>query len=154
MTVLVAALVLAPPAPRLSTKDLVGIWQRGEVLAAGWNDVYRFFPDGRFRFHGNQMDLTKRELERSGTWSLKGMTLELKVQKRIVLQGGRIIPNGGIEEAEPELVDARKITQTFSPPKRSTPKLSGLRRPQSGHMSVLIGGVRYWKHRNDPKDYE
>ena len=124
------------------------------MTPAEYNSAVDAHADGTYRFHRNQMDLAKREVERSGTWTLKGSTLTLKLTKRIALQGGRIIPNGGIEGAEPELVDAMEITQSFSPAKSQALKLSGLRRPKSGPMSVLIAGVRYWKHRNDPRDYE
>jgi hypothetical protein len=147
---------------QLSKSNLVGLWQDSELLAAGWSNVYQFFSDGTFRFNHNQMDCAKREVSRSGKWSLlKDKCLLLEITKREVLVGGHYEPATGSCAPDSELVDAKSEVRNISPPLELLLGIGTLQQakpvdPESDQpkFKMLIGGVGFWKFSDDPKKYE
>lgn len=75
----------------LEDGDLIGIWHTSPVVAAGYNDLLYFFPDHKFRIAYNQMDWGKRLTGMSGTWTLDGDVLILKVKEKSIIEGGEIV---------------------------------------------------------------
>lgn len=150
------ALVLVLPATAASPdlkKDLVGIWQVSPEIAAGWQKVYRFFPDGKLIINRSQFDLLNRELERHGTWKLDKNSLTITITSRKMLQGGKVDPTGGFE-GEPDIVGAKQVVVKLSKPAVTTYKLGTPTKDKSGHPKLMFGKQPVWKHRDDPTDYE
>jgi hypothetical protein len=80
----------------LEEKEFVGIWQVMPDVASGWADAYRFFDNGQFIFHYNQMVCDNRTLSYSGTWELtKDKNLKLTIDKKTTLEGGKLVPSMG-----------------------------------------------------------
>lgn len=154
LTLLSLALVLpvSAHAPDLK-KDLIGIWQVSPELAAGWQKVYRFFPNGKLIINRSQFDLLNRELERRGTWKLDKGTLTMAITSRLMLQGGKVDPQGGFE-GEPDIVGAKEVVVKLSKPSVTSYRLGTPSKDGSGHLKLAFGKQPVWKHRDDPSDYQ
>ena len=139
-----------------ATKNkLIGIWQDAPVIASGWGDVYRFFESGKFIFNANQMECDKRLLEYSGLWKITENVLTLEIKSRTVLKGGKEIEATGSCGSDVEIEGGKKVKETLKQSKVIKLKLSRIKFDEEFKHSVIrLNGIRYWKHRDDPEDYQ
>jgi hypothetical protein len=73
-------------------KSIIGVWQKRDALvAAGLNDTYRFYPDGKFSFEPSTFNYLSRVREIIGTYFVKDSILALKITKYVVYENGKLI---------------------------------------------------------------
>jgi hypothetical protein len=139
-------------------KEMIGIWQDSNYVAAGWSDAYQFYQGGKFIFNYSQMDCTKREVSYTGNWDVIDGILVLRVSNKKVIEGGQIVEDVICGSA----IEGGKITNiTISPPENQRLDLSGLRRDDNidrfGHaysfMTIELDGRHYWRHNKNPSEY-
>ena len=133
--------------------DLVGIWQTTHEIAAGWNANLCFFANGKVDEHTNQMDLDSRLRGHSGTWKLKGNTIYATYTTETVLVGGHRAKPGTTGDGEFSIIGYKIVTRPLKRAVTGVWKLGALTK-RDGYPSALIGKTRYWRMKNDPKDYE
>lgn len=76
----------------ISQKNLVGIWQAdNNKESAAWDDVYRFFEDGKFIYNPSQYDGLKRILVITGKYRIVENSLHLKIDSTTEIVGGYLI---------------------------------------------------------------
>ncbi len=136
-------------------KLLVGIWQDSPVMASGWGEAYQFFPDGKFILNHNQMDCGKRELSLLGTWSIEKAYLILKVSSRKVVKGGKKVKSSGSCASEYDIEGGQTVTENLPAPKKIRLKISNTKADAEFPLPVIgFDKQKYWKLREDPKDYQ
>jgi hypothetical protein len=145
--------------------ELTGIWQDVEFNASGWSNTWQFFDDGRFIFNYSQMDCAKRERSYSGHWKAVGPVLQLSIERRKVLVGGRFEEALGSCGSDLELVDAEeRIVNEPAPMKRilslgqietviSVYDDGTFKTAPQQKLRTVIDGKRYWKFEDDPTKY-
>ena len=154
---LFASVGLAQAPDLISPKGLVGAWQVTPYLGSGWNDTYLFYPDGKVIFAYNQMDSFKRLQSREGTWTLEGTRLIVTYTKELVTVGGKVNKkavdgDNGIEGGKDILRPlAKPIVLRFT---LSAPKKPQKNRYGDGAWSLLFENKRFYKMKNDPKEFE
>lgn len=121
-------------------------------MGSGWSNAYRFYSDGRFVWHESQMARPTREPRRDGTWRVEGRRLVLTTTKRTVLVGGKLVFDPPLEQGQ--FVGARAVIRTIDPPQRSIHDIGQPTKAESGHLRLTIGKTTWWKHRDNPKDYD
>lgn len=141
---------LAQAAP--TTEQLVGIWQCTHEIAAGWNETFRFFPNGTVIWNANQMDDEKRLIERRGKWSLEGNSLRVELTEETVLVGGRHARQGEANDGESMWVGSKSVKRKMAKP---TIEVTPITTPkdQNGYPSMNMFERRFWRMKADPKDY-
>jgi hypothetical protein len=143
----------AEKANTLTEKDIVGIWQNNPSMAAGWNDTYRFFADGKFIFSYNQMLCDKRTQSYSGTWELTSGDLILNATTQTIVEGGELVPATGSCASDYEIeggeVKETPFTQTFTYSKLTvTPDKENRELP-----TMILDQKNFWKLKDDPEQY-
>ncbi|MEK7744294.1 MAG: hypothetical protein AAB578_07870, partial [Elusimicrobiota bacterium] len=129
-------------------KDIVGVWQRNNMMADGWSDAYQFFADRTFLWHKNQMDERGRDLTRTGTWKVREGELLISEAEKVVLVGGEFS-----KEAE-GIVGGKEETRKNSPPLETSSPIRTLRKAAEDHYpSMGIDGRTFWKFGDNPNGY-
>ena len=136
-------------AQNLTTKDLVGVWQKGDsLIAATYLNTYQFFSDGSFIYHFSGFDNIGRIKSLHGKYRLSNNTLYTKIDYRIERINGFV--RRGFLADEPEWVlDSTKsaiVKQSKSKEESYTVKVS-----KDGWL--LLDSYRFWKISSDPKNY-
>lgn len=151
---LIPALLFAGPKEDAAmTKSLVGIWQVSNLIAAGWNMCYRFFPDGKFIWHANQMDPYARLMEEEGIWYYSAGKLTLKITGELRTVGGKRLSEKEAVDGEYGYVGYKDKRTKFNPPKVRTFALSKINKGNP-YSWITLGHTKFWKMRSDPKDYQ
>lgn len=132
---------------------LVGVWQASEAMGSGWSDTYRFFSNGKFVFHANQMDCAKRIVSQSGTWTVKNNIIYLTITERVVMVGGKLVPAVGSCGSDYELVDAQEKKMTRKMPWRLNLTLGKFTKDDLERLTTKFGKTRFWKYNTDPTQY-
>jgi len=101
-----------------SGDSLAGVWQDMEVVAAGWSNTFLFFNDGTFKFFYSQMDHRKREVGFSGKYRVEDDGLYLDINRRLYLEGGRLVKDEMGKAGDSVLVEASAKTLMFEPPEQ------------------------------------
>lgn len=71
--------------------NIVGVWQENDsLLTAGLQNIYRFYPDGQFRFIVSSYDYLSRLIGLYGNYKIKDNILYLKVTSAKEFVGGEI----------------------------------------------------------------
>jgi hypothetical protein len=149
-------LAMAPllAAPIETRQTFVGIWQASPSMAAGWNQTYRFFANGRFVYHASQMDCATRDIERRGNWHWQSGKIALKMTHQVWLQGGKFQPSTGSCGTAQELVGARRVLRKHARPSRVSLAYGPVRLDaQNNRLTTQWGGIRFWKFENDARRY-
>lgn len=133
--------------PTLDSKTLVGIWQAGPSMAAGWNDRYHFYADGKFHFYPNQMDCLSDNNEYSGTWEISKGTLSVNI-------------TNGVPYTSRYARQSKECKNSHLTTKIPQNPISDY---LGGHLlgtiegdfypSAIFGGSQYWKFSDDPSSY-
>jgi uncharacterized protein (TIGR03066 family) len=83
----------------MTTKDLVGIWQRdSKRVGNGLQQNFRFFDDGTFVVNfSNESEDARGIYAIKGKYRLVGNKLYLTIISKTVVEGGKIVPTGSNE---------------------------------------------------------
>lgn len=83
----------------MTTKDLVGIWQRDtKKVGNGLQQNFRFFDDGTFVVNfSNESEDARGIIAISGKYRLVRNKLFLTIISKTVVEGGKIVPTGSNE---------------------------------------------------------
>ncbi|MCS6846891.1 MAG: hypothetical protein RMN52_04155 [Anaerolineae bacterium] len=145
------------PSSAPSASALVGIWQASPSMGSGWNDTYRFWKDGRFRFHTSQMNCSAREIGYAGSWQIEGQQLILYIVERSVIEGGTLAPAGPACATQYEIVGGNLAVQSLYVPEKKTLALSEIKMDDFGYdlkrPTVFIADQQYWQFDTDPEAY-
>lgn len=149
-----AAWIQPTPITEFDSNELVGIWQASKTMATGWNDTYQFFPDGKFIFHANQMDCSKRIVSQSGEWN-GYLSIQLLIKEQVVMVGGKLVKADGSCGSKYKLVGAKEEKMTLTPSKINVMEIPfGIfTEDESKRWTTLFGKKRFWKYSSDPTKY-
>jgi len=117
-----------------SNSILIGTWQDGPMVGSAFSNRYHFFSDGRFIFEYSQYDTTKTIISESGAWKVTNGVLELVIDTRDVLEGGKIV-TWMYEIAEIKTFNVTKPVTDYEVLNR---------------LTMTVGSDRYWKLSDDP----
>jgi len=134
-------------------EKLIGIWQASEAMGSGWSDTYRFFDNGKFIFHTNQMNCAAREISNSGTWKIEGNKIVLLIAERVTMVGGKLVPATGSYGSEYEPEGAKEKTVKNKTPARKVFVFGKFKKDDLDRRTVIFGKTRFWKYDTDPKQY-
>lgn len=134
------------------SREMVGIWQVSENVAAGMNDLYRFFSNGNFVFEYNQMVWSKRNISYSGKWKIKNRKLILMITSETVVVGGRKVKSDMSADGF-EIQGRRELMRKL---KTAKTEIKDLGKLQQGELTkfITIGKTKYWRLSKNPKDYK
>lgn len=143
------------PEPIANPQDhLVGIWHASPELGSGWSDAYLLGADGQAEFRANQMDCEKRLIGRSGRWSVKSSTLELRFSTEDRLEGGRIVVDETSCASGRTLIEAVEMVVEMESPVVERIELVTMKRAAEPPVPTLtIGGRTFWRLSSDPATY-
>ena len=111
--------------------SLTGLWHEMNMVGAGFSERYAFYEDGSFIYCHSQMDDSKRNLCKTGTWSFAADALQLTIKTRLVLEGG----------------DVRELL--CDPPEKEVQKIAGAGKDEDTEREmVTIGEVVYYRFDN------
>jgi hypothetical protein len=134
----------------ITSDELIGIWQASPMLASGWNITYQFFGNGRFIYHASQMGDASRMPEQSGSWTLDGTMLKLRISQELLIEGGteqqgpggKEIVGGTEKTVDIEIPLEKSLNIRLAPPGDDVP-----------YRSIMIGDGQFWQFDRDPNAY-
>ncbi len=134
--------------------ELVGIWHASPSVGAGYNNLFFFYKDNKFKLNYSQYDEEKRTLDVSGKWSVDKDKLILLITQKTVIVGGELgeaspsatskysIENGKVQK---EVLDSPEtIEYDLVQFEKATDSPYG--------KKISIDKVFYWKISDDPED--
>jgi len=141
--------------------DLIGFWHGSAAVGSGYSRRFFFFPTGRFIYRENSMDGSRRLIEISGEWKLRGSHLVLKADSLRYLQGGYIAEpyasygSDFVIEAAEETGTALDPPKVFSMPMSDFTGNYAASHPETDldHLTVPFMGIgtgEYWRISSDP----
>lgn len=102
----------------LQSSDLIGLWQvTNTLVAAGLDDCYRFYKDGRFRFEVSSFNYLSRLVSVSGTWQLKNNKLHLIVTEAVESVGGEVTFGDEADYNNWNIVGTKRVKKKYDKPK-------------------------------------
>lgn len=102
----------------LQSSDLIGLWQVNNTLvAAGLDDCYRFYKDGRFHFEVSSFNFLSRLVSVSGTWQLKDKELHLTVTEAVESVGGEVTFGDEADYDNWNIVGSKRVKKKYDKPK-------------------------------------
>ena len=142
------------PEKKSDNPTLVGIWQAAPAMGAGWAQTYRFYGDGRVRFHASQIDCQSRLRGWSGHWRVEKDRLILSVERETHHVGGTLQKATGSCGTPLELKGGREKTRTVRPVRKQSLGFVGVRADETnGRPMTQIGHERFWRYANDAGNY-
>ncbi len=135
-------------------KKLIGFWNCGAGVAAGYSNVYRFYGDGTYKYSISQMVGDERNVTHAGKWFVMDGKLYLRIEREGVLVGGELVdaetPGIGTEK---EIIDADYKVQTLDTIKPAVLDMdfdSDKLEDDYNSNGVLIDDLDFYKLSPDP----
>jgi hypothetical protein len=142
--------------PKLSSKDIVGIWQIGSpVVGAYLVEHFQFFKNGTFVYHYDPDDDTRNIIELKGSYLFKDNDLYFTIKSRIVRKGGSIA-TGAVGTDDYLFTfdnDSTKIVMERNA-KQLDPVIIMAVKRNSKYFMIKINNRNYYKVSSDPAKYE
>ena len=138
-----------------SPDSLVGVWQDERIVASGWSNTFLFFKDGTFIYFFNQMDCAKRTISYSGTWRVNEDELNLTVERKNVIEGGRLVPSDGSCASDSMIVDGVEKIIKLDVPEEIVYSVSEIYTDNQDDISrikIYIDAMPYWKFSDNPQE--
>lgn len=153
--VTLASLGQSKVAPKTAAStSLVGVWQAAPAMGAGWAQTYRFYADGRVRFHASQMDCQTRLRGWSGHWRVADKRLLLSIERETHHVGGTLQKATGSCATPLEIKGGRERVRRVHPIRKQAPGFVGVRADETnGRPMTQIGHERFWRYDADAKNY-
>ncbi len=141
--------------------DLIGFWHGSAAVGSGYSRRFFFFPTGRFIYRENSMDGSRRLIEISGEWKLRGSHLVLKADSVRYLQGGFIAEPYASYGSDFVIEDAEETGTELAPPEVFRMPMSDFTENYAAshpgadldHLTVPFMGIgtgEYWRISSDP----
>jgi hypothetical protein len=138
-----------------SSDSLVGVWQDDRIVASGWSNTFLFFKDGTFKFFFNQMDCAKRTVSCSGMWKVNEDELNLTIQRKNVIEGGRLVLSDGSCGTDSMIVDGVEKAVNLETPEEIIYSVSEIYTDNQDDISrikIYIDAMPYWKFSDNPQE--
>lgn len=141
----------------LSDQQLIGIWHAAPSVGSGFENMFYFYKDNRFKLSYSQYDEEKRVLDISGEWTVDENELKLSVEEKTVVIGGELVESSPSATSKYRIVDGIIKKKKVDPPEvivYSIKKVDNV--IDSPYEEVLlINEEYYWKISDDPdnEDY-
>ncbi|MCL2321542.1 MAG: MBL fold metallo-hydrolase [Oscillospiraceae bacterium] len=128
-------------------KRFVGLWHGMKMVAAGFDERYAFYDDGTFIYGSSEMNESKQELYKTGTWSVADGELLLTVEARWIL------PVGNIEDIVPNdeliIVNDEVVKKICNPPEVETYSIAQTGTDsETGRDTISIDGITFYNFDN------
>jgi len=138
--------------------QIVGIWHVSPMVAAGYGELFYFYPDHTFKITANQMDWGNRLSSISGGWSIEANTLILEVTEKCILTGGEIVEGYASCASDFAIEGGISENITVSPTERRVYPLSEIIEDDLGGAlgqeismpRIRIGTTDLWLFSSDP----
>lgn len=120
---------------------------RDTLIAAGMNDAYRFYKDGKFNFDFGSFNYNERYVNISGTFIISGNEVTFEVNKTVELIGGEI--SFGDDESDYNswtIANQKVIVSKLS--KKATFTVNY--ELSDDKKILIIAGLPYYKISSDP----
>ncbi|MEZ5307991.1 MAG: hypothetical protein R2684_12670 [Pyrinomonadaceae bacterium] len=134
-------------------EKLVGVWQDSQGVGSGLTDYYQFFENGKFKFHYNEMDGTKRVLSYSGYWNVYRGEIYLHINRVDLLLGGVYEQATGSIATDQEITGGKVVSKKISPIEKLKYGLGRIR-VEDEFTVTEIDGQKFWKLSSDPTTYD
>lgn len=132
----------------LKNEDIVGVWQKSSVMAAGWNGRYQFFVSGKYNHRPSQMVCNSSDRGNSGYWKINNdNNVELNIIQKISVDEKQIIPDefGGC--GTPDIIDKVSLDKVVI-----VDTCTGTKSNPLSLKCIALDGVEYYRFSKDPKD--
>ncbi len=138
-------------------KRLVGAWHAAPAVAAGYDNIYQFFPNRKFTFRFSESDCSKREISFSGKWTVEKGILYLTATSRKHITGGKLVEASGSCGSDKMISGGRVIESVIKPAGKVTYKISEIVNDDKFGMgmkrdNVKIDNQRFWRLSSKPDD--
>lgn len=137
--------------------SLTGVWNASENVGSGLNNNFRFFDDGRFEFHTNEMLCDLRYLGCSGKYSLEQKKLKFVIDTEWVIEGGTKQKSTGSCASDSEIVGGREVKRAAESGLTRTYDFSGIStliQTFDEREVISIDNKIYWLISHDPNTYK
>jgi hypothetical protein len=94
---------------------IIGEWDTQPVAASGYINRHAFLENGLVQIYENEMDCQKRLLSSIGTWRIENNTIFINLSKKLVVNGGKLIPSAGSCSSDNELIDGYTAFEEINP---------------------------------------
>ncbi len=142
--------------PGEEEKKLIGFWNCGAGVAAGYSNAYRFYEDGTYKFNNSQMVMDERNVAHAGKWFVLDGYLYLRMEREGVLVGGELVdaehPGSATEK---EIVGASYTVRPLDSFKTVVLRLdfdSNKIEKDNNSNGVVIGTLDFYKLSTGPDD--
>ena len=135
--------------------NFTGVWQDLNVVGSGWSDTFMFYSNGDFKFFSSQMDCSKREISRRGTYVLEDDRLILNITGKTVIEGGYMGLSTGSCGSDSTLIDGVVKKLVLDHPVKVEYRVSKVTSENvydSERYILFINGVKHWRFAADPDD--
>ena len=125
--------------------SLTGLWHEMNMVGSGFSERYAFYEDGSFIYCHSQMDDSKRNLCKTGTWSFADDALQLTIETQLILEGGEVE-----ESDEGQYIDGADVRELLcDPPEKEVHKIADAGKDEDTEREMItIGGVVYYRFDN------
>lgn len=135
-------------------KELIGIWHAAPFIGPGYDNLFYFYSNNRFKLTYSQGDEGKRVIDMCGDWKISEGQLTLSITQKTVIEGGEL------EEASPsatskyKIVNGTVVKKQLDIPELERYILGDIEQESDSpyEKKVFIGETPYWKICDDPDD--
>lgn len=133
-------------------QQLIGIWHAAPSIGSGYNDMFFFYDDNRFKLYYSQYDEEKRVLDISGEWFVNENNLKLSVDEKTVVVGGELVESSPSAISEYSIINGTIQKEKIEPPEIIEYSIGQIENATDSpyENKLLINGEYYWKISDDP----
>jgi len=138
----------------LFDQKLIGIWHAAPSIGSGYNDMFFFYKDNRFKLYYSQYDEEKRVLDISGEWSVNENKLKLSVDEKTVVVGGELVESSPSATSEYSIINGTVQKEKIEPPEIIEYSIGQIEKDTESpyENKLLINGEYFWKISDNPDD--
>lgn len=138
----------------LISQQLIGIWHAAPSVGSGYDNLFFFYKNNRFKLCYSQYDEAKRVIDISGKWTVDGNKLKLSVDEKTVVIGGELVESSPSSASEYSLINGTIEKQILDPPEIIEYEISQIEKDTESpyENKVMINGTYYWRICDDPDD--
>lgn len=134
-------------------RALIGFWNRGAGVGAGYSDRYRFYSDRSFEYSVSTMVFDERIEAMQGKWFVLEDRLLIQIRRKRVINGGELVeathPGAASDQ---EIVGGKYEIKEISPPeiKILTLGFESEKIEKDYALGILIEDIDFYRLSQDP----
>ena len=134
------------------SQQLIGIWHAAPSIGSGYDNMFFFHKDNRFKLNYSQYDEEKRIIDISGKWTINENKLSLSVEEKTVIVGGELVDSSPSATSKYRIVNGTIQKQKVEPPEIIEYDMGQIENAADSpyENKLLINGEYYWKISDNP----